>query len=403
VANTTLTLAQKKFVQGYIIDMSNVKTMAEIQDQDWESLPNSLTFKTNSDQIKTVSIDSLYGFSVEQLCKYSRQVLDFDKFYTQDYLPSAMQANPDFQKKEIWIKTLIEGNISLYEFNEALKKYYYYSVDSGKTILPLVYRQYETNNITNENNQFRRTLAKEMGITDGSNSIFTCPYKGDSLIDFIIKYNAQFTTNNQVIYQEKKNFNRFNGNLKMGLAMSNFLVENAPNYVSGTTSAAGTADASSTYLKFRPSFELEVNFSTKYKKWSFLAETVYVDYTSNFSVGENNFNIDYKSINLVTGFKRYFTILHKAMYIQSGLVFELYNMSKSFSQSFNNNQLYSKPIFPNAFSVCSTLGIHLTPELFFEFRYDFKNQPIFDLGNMQISYFSNYVSAAIFSVGYKVF
>ncbi|OYU83022.1 MAG: hypothetical protein CFE24_13260 [Flavobacterium sp. BFFFF2] len=401
VATTTLTFAQKKFVQGYIIDMNNVKTMAEIQDQDWENLPDNIKFKTSGGLVKKIAVDSLRGFSVDQVCKFNRQMLDLDVEYTGDYTLSSLQPNPDFQKSDIWIKTLIEGKISLYEFNASKKPYFYYSIDGGTTILPLIYRPYQVSNTLNENNQFRRDLARTMGITEGSNSIFTCPYKEEKLIDLVVKYNAQFDPGKQITYKEKINFRRINGNLKMGLANSTFSMENVPDLIpDSNNSFTRNTSVSSKFVKFRPSFELELNYSTKYKKWSVLLETALLDYSSSNPVEDLNIEVNYNAVNAIIGLKRYFTVFNKNVYLQAGISYEVFSLNREYKLNFMNKTVYKNDLPSRGVGICSSIGINITSKIFFEFRYDFRKS-IFIVNRDRL--FNDQVSAAIFSVGYTVF
>jgi len=401
VANATLTFAQKKFVQGYIISMNNAKTTVEIQDQDWENLPETIKFKTSDGHVKNIAVDSLRGFSLDHVCKYQKQLLDLDVEYTGDYSLSSLKPNPEFQKSDIWIRTLIDGKISLYEFNASKKPYFYYSVDAGTTILPLIYRPYQVSNTLNENNQFRRDLARAMGITEGSNSIFTCPYKEEKLIDLVIKYNAQFDSEKQITYKEKANFNRINGNVKLGLANSSFSMDNVPDLIpNSNNSYTSNMGVSSKFIKVRPSFELELNYSTKYKKWSVLVEGVLVDYSSTNASGDTNIEVNYKAVNAIFGIKRYLSVFNKNMYLQAGITYEVFSLNREYKLNFQNKTVYKNEFPSNTMGICSSIGIYVTKKIFVEFRYDLRKS-VFIVNPDRLFY--DHVSAAILSLGYTVF
>jgi hypothetical protein len=133
--------AQIKFEPGYYISNDGTKTVGLIENRDWRYNPSEIKFKTNeSSEAITVGMDGIQEFGIDQFSKYIKATVDVDM--SGDKVASySDQRKPEFENKTVLLKVLIDGQYSLYQYEESdLVRFFWKNGPSD--IQPLIYKKY---------------------------------------------------------------------------------------------------------------------------------------------------------------------------------------------------------------------------------------------------------------------
>ena len=118
--------SQISYVEGYYINNSNKKINCLIKNIDWKNNPKKFKYKTTVQaENETLTIKSVKELGVNNVSKYIRAVVNIDRSNSKlDQLSSDI--DPIFKKEELFLKVLIEGNASLYLYDDkGLRRYFY--------------------------------------------------------------------------------------------------------------------------------------------------------------------------------------------------------------------------------------------------------------------------------------
>ncbi|MEO1484316.1 MAG: hypothetical protein AAFU57_01125, partial [Bacteroidota bacterium] len=203
-------LAQTKYEKGYMVTDSGDSISCYIKNYKWLNSPSNIVFKKTlsaSEQIMNASEIKL--FQIEGYSKYLKinDSLPITDRFTSD---KGLNSTPKRFFAEVFVKQLISGKASLYEYRGANGSVFLLQMEDSKPI-PLDYKEYlDTNsNQILKNNIFRRQVLKMLG-PDTDNVIQTLEYREKDLVNYLRKYNYRngdyLTAQGEVVKDRKATF-----------------------------------------------------------------------------------------------------------------------------------------------------------------------------------------------------
>jgi hypothetical protein len=132
--------SQNRFENGYYLDKDRNKIPVEIEQKSWTTWSNSsLKIKENG-EIRNIPMEDLQGFGIDGKIKFIREEVEIER--SSDFLKDMdRDPKPVFQKEEVLLKVIVEGDYSLYLFLDGQAKKFFYRINDGE-ITQLVRKQY---------------------------------------------------------------------------------------------------------------------------------------------------------------------------------------------------------------------------------------------------------------------
>ncbi len=318
----TVCSAQVNFDKGYYIDNENNRIEGLIKNYDKRNNPSKIIFK-NSDKgsVQELTIAIVSEFGVNNTSKFIRRTVNIDQS-SQNTNTLGKNREPNFENKTIFLKTLIDGQSSLYSFINENRELFFFTTADG-TIEQLVYKRYLLDrNKLRENTAYREQLLENLQCKLFS---YTQMQQVNYTKDDLTKV---FTKHNECVNQEYSNFTERNEKTNFNLSLRPRL-----NYSSATTPVR-TFESVNLTMEEKQGFgfgiETEVVLPINKNKWSIIAEFAYQNYEAensfendNISGGILNSKIIYSSIEVPFGF-RYYMFLSKdsKLFINTTYIFD---------------------------------------------------------------------------------
>ena len=320
--------AQITFEKGYFITDTGEKTECLIKNMDWKNNPIEFLYKSHEDKkIKTATIKSVKEFVISNTSKYIKTTVNIDRSGETINTMNKVR-NPIFKTETLFLKTLIEGEASLYSYQEGnLKRYFFQQKDMPK-IKQLIYKKYlsyhNQKDVTATNERYKYQLWKNLKCEKISQKeINNINYKKKSLVNIFIKYN-NCTNSKFTNIEEKIKRDLFNLNFRPGILNSSLSTKHNNNKYNNINF--------DNELSFRLGIEAEIIFPFLKNKWSLILEPTY-QYYKTFKVipyfkRKVKVSVDYQSIEVPVGF-RYYSLLNNNSKL-------FYNLSYTFDFSKSN-------------------------------------------------------------------
>ncbi|MFB9053080.1 tRNA modification GTPase [Formosa undariae] len=357
--------SQIYFEKGYYIDNTNQKTTCLIKNIDWKNNPTEFEYKLSEEsEPKNATLESVKEFGVDNISKYIRNTVNIDRS-TENINKLNNDKNPSFKEEQLFLKVLIEGKASLYEYIDTNLKRYFYSIEHSN-IEQLIFKSFKTNeNQIRKNNKFKQQLWTDLNCPNFQmTKIESLDYKKSDLINFFIDYNACY--NQQVInFEEKQKKDLFNLTLRPRLNSSSLTLN--PN---SEGSGLNNSDFNSAVFEdidfdneIRFGFGVEAEFILPFNK-NKLAIVIEPTYQSFKSEKESNISaafigggvtkdseiiieVDYASIEVPLSLRYYF-FLNKTskIFVNVSSVFEI-NLDSSIKFDVTTDNYYNIPSPPD--------------------------------------------------------
>ncbi len=320
------------FDDGYFIDNENNKVKCLIELGNWRIHPKKIAYKTTADgEVKTLMVNEIkeFGLGDGLFERYISRIVEIDKS-RDDYSMLSTERNPVFNQEHLFLKEIVTGTASLYEFNDKNRKRYFYSIEDGP-LKQLVWKEYRLpegqqagavgKSTIQTNRQFRQQLINTLSCSkNSSRKLKSIKYIAAELKPYFINYNECKDPNyvyrsEAEIKVQKSNSDLFNMWIKPGFKVS---------YLNTETSAFPFDN----YLfGYKPGFRfgLDFEFFPRYNnsgkqisktKWCFIAEPVLqtfsasdeASYVQSAGVIETDpLTVTYKSVDFTFGLRYYFS------------------------------------------------------------------------------------------------
>ncbi|WP_338840922.1 outer membrane beta-barrel protein [Flavobacterium ginsenosidimutans] len=335
---TLKSYSQIAFEKGYVITENNQKTDCLIENMDWKNNPKDFRYKLSEDSpIINADTKTIKEFRVTGQKKFIRSTVNIDRS-SKDLQTMTTEKKPIFHLETLFLQVLMEGNASLYLYDDSTIRRFFYKVNNSE-VKQLVYKTYlvsddndNTKNYTDQiakNNYFREQLYLDLKCDNiQQNEYETLTYTKNTLMRIFAKYNkctnSEFT---DLEVKEKKDlFNlsvrpRYNNS---SLTMENTIFEGLDYDFGGKSSF---------------SLGLEAEFILPFNKnrWAIFIEPTYQYYKGEQTIASSDVvggtltgKVDYKSIELPIGIRRYFFINENVKLFANGaFIVDFSNNSKA--------------------------------------------------------------------------
>lgn len=309
---SAITFAQGNFEKGYFITNSNDTITCFIKNIDWRNNPTEFDYYINStSNIETNSIANVKEFSLGTMLKYVRDTVLIDRSSFQVDKLSKTRA-PDLNKEVLFLKVIVEGKANLYSYTDMPIIRYFYSSDSKTSIEPLIYKEYQMENLDiGVNNQFIQQLSFNLKCSGIKQSEYeNLKYKKGDLEELFIKYNTcdskVASTSKQKtskVYKRKSTTDWFDLALTLGASNQTFSISATDNQFEETEFDSE--------IGIKIGLEAEIKFPYNNGRWSFIVSPNYSAYSTIGEVYRSEtvnaqFDLDYKILEIPVGIRHYF-------------------------------------------------------------------------------------------------
>ncbi|MEM9856678.1 MAG: outer membrane beta-barrel protein [Bacteroidota bacterium] len=222
-------VSQTNFEKGYFVTNTNEKIDCVIKNTDWLYNPEEFLYKISlDDSLQVGTLSNVKEFGVYGVFKYVRASVKIDQSLRSNVLRKLSDdREPVFEDKTLFLKALIEGETSLYQFeNNSVNRFF---LVRGDSLFPqLVYKQYRRKDKIGTNNYFRQQLINEFKCSGLNYSYFErLDYEKSDLVKIFKKY-FECNGKDYTIYKKKRSNTTFNLSLRPGIT-SHDMISNRPN------------------------------------------------------------------------------------------------------------------------------------------------------------------------------
>ncbi|SHN05564.1 outer membrane beta-barrel protein [Polaribacter sp. KT 15] len=315
--------SQITFEKGYYINNDNQKINGLIKNLDWRNNPTEIVFKTSENsEVQNLTIESIKEFSINNISKYVKSTVDIDK--SSDNLENLSKNKRAILEKEtLFLKVLVEGETTLYQYLNKNLKRYFYSKNNSKIEL-LIYKTYKVGSRLAENNRFKQQIWKDLKCSSFKlNKIEKLKYEQKELIDYFIEYNNCNNSSPAINYNEKVKRDLFNLNIRPRVNYSSLITKFSSNNSNNDVDFGG---------KLGFGFGLEVEFILPFNKnkWAIAIEPTYQSFENEVSNDSNSVsggkiitNVDYSSVELPVSLRHYFFLNENSkIYVNASIIFD---------------------------------------------------------------------------------
>ena len=379
--------AQIRFEQGYLIDNNNQKQVVLIKNVDWLNNPKSIEYKNNeTSKVEIATITQVKEFGIDNQSKYVRADVKIDRS-SEDLDKISSNEEPDFKEEKLFLKVLIEGDASLYGYNDYNLKRFFYKNNTGD-IEQLVYKKYEVS--TNQfayNRTFRGQIAQNFKCESISNDrIKKVNYRESELIKLFTEINI-CKGSDLTFTKESK---RVDFNLWVRPRLNNSKLN-----INSNNEAINFGNKTSFGIGIESEFILPFNK----KKWSVILEPTFQSYDKKKDKINNLddvASVNYKNIEFPIGFRHYFFIDNKSkIFANAQYMFNLdLNSSIDFSRG---GQTYKEMDIKSRRNFAFGIGYNYNNKFNVELRY-LTDRNLFDY-----VYWNSKYSTISFVLGYNIF
>lgn len=224
-----LSNAQINFESGYFIDNNGNKVECFIRNVDW--IDNPIEFKyrlSENSEVSVGEIDKIKEFGVSDVVKYIRAEVEIDRS-SDNTGDLSFSKTSNFSKEVLFLKTLIDGESSLYSYvGSDITRFFY--ANEQQNIKPLIYKKYRTGGEIGENNQFRQQLFADLSCESTNIMVKKLRYSQSDLIRYFINYNECANTEYKV-FKKKADRSKLGLSLKIGANLARMEIERRVDYL----------------------------------------------------------------------------------------------------------------------------------------------------------------------------
>ncbi|WP_421977719.1 tRNA modification GTPase [Roseivirga seohaensis] len=276
----------------------------------WRNNPTQFQYKLAEEgQIQIAGLESVKEFGILGESKYVKFVGDIDRS-SESLSDMSSDFEPSFQKEELFLKVVIEGKASLYEYRDGNLTRYFFGMQNSE-ISQLVYKSYLTSeNRALKNKQYKKQLQEKLTCEGISlNAISELEYDKKELEPLFINYNT--CTNSD--------FKKFGNKSQRGVYSLAFkpALQSATLLIDNRQSNSGDADFGSK-LGVSLGFGLEYVFPFNKNTWSAFIEPAYQSFKMEKELATQSVDVSYNSIELPVGVRHYFFLNDKSKIFVNG-------------------------------------------------------------------------------------
>lgn len=383
------------FEKGYFIDESDHKIDCLIKNVDWQLSPTGFQYKLTEDgEVHNATIQTIKEFRVGGSSKYIRANAKIDRSPS-DLSNLTTDRNPLFKEELVFLKVVVDGKATLYSYEDNTGTWFFYKTPN-KEISPLVYKMYQTNGKTLQNNAFKQELSQNLICKSLDQDDFeNINYYESQLQKLFTRYN-KCSDPNYISNTTIKKKGLFNLTIRPGVSFNSLSVENSMLSYVDTEFETNSG--------FRFGIETEFIFPFNKNKWALLIEPTYQSFSSEQSKNTNDpsygvivTTLDYQSVELPIGARYYFFLKKDSQIFLNALgVFDFsINSTIKFKRG-NGSDLHSPLKVSSGLFPAVGIGYKVKNKLSVEARYQMNHDILSDYSVWQTDY-----SSALIIVGYS--
>lgn len=307
-------LGQVKFMEGYFINNSDERETYLIKNVDWKNNPTEFEYKASIDsEVESKSIETVKEFGLKNLSKYRRFIVDIDRSF--DIMRKmSFKRSPEFERDTLFLKVLVEGDASLYVYQETNIRRYFFQTGTSEAH-QLIYKKYRTSGGgVGINDDYIQQMLYNLHCDGQLNAdILSASYTKKDLVDLFIKYN-NCTESNYVNYSDKGSKSKFHFKFKPGINRSSLNVRDS-------RTNTRTTDFGSE-LNFRIGAEFEFILPYNRNKWGIILDPAYQQFRKTVEIPSRNqiSSVKYSSIEFPLGVRHYFFLDDRSKLFVNGFV-----------------------------------------------------------------------------------
>ncbi|RYJ41795.1 porin family protein [Flavobacterium beibuense] len=290
VLTSFISYSQITYKQGYFINNNGEKTTCLIKDMAWKNSPLDFEYKLaeNSESL-TATVNNVAEFNVDNSYKFKRFTLDIE--LSSNYVDKLdVTSEPVWQKKTLFLKVLLEGDLDLYQFEDGNIVKYFYGTGDKQTATQLLFKKYVVDGMIKENNNYRQQLFNLMrDRINNVNRFKNIDYKKSSLTKLFSEYNGESNNN----YTLKHNKSKITLKFTPAVGFTSFAFKNAVNKTYNFE-----MEPSQTYSI---GAEMEYILPFNNNKWSLFINPSYNFYNSSYKNKNYSVETDYKFLQVPIG------------------------------------------------------------------------------------------------------
>lgn len=293
-----INMAQSNDDMGYIILNDGTKEKIHIEKNKWLNNPESIRAKTDTDsQTRSYALKDIKEFKTNEGTIYKRATVLIDVSSNRPGELSLLR-EPDFEERTVFLKTLVDGKSSLFQYYGVGAVKYFYNVDQND-IKQLIYKRYNVRGKVLENNDYKQKLSNEFKCDGFQQAAFDrLNYSQKSLENIFNNYNYCSSNSSEYFQQSRLDIDKekaFRVRAKAGFRLNSFNLDNE----------GITADFESK-ITLQIGLESEYAFKASAYSWSVLFEGMYFSYSENQRVNTQEdtfvtYNLEYNAIELSLG------------------------------------------------------------------------------------------------------
>lgn len=266
--------SQIKFEPGYFIDNNGKRYEVLIRNLDWRATPESFEYRTaENSEIRNATKENVQEFGVEGYPKYERHNVKIDR--SSDNTGSLSRTrSAEFNEETLFLKVLLEGDASLYQYTGSDVERYFYSVNTSGPD-QLVYKVYQVGNTRRKNNLFRQQILNDLQCEDIDESdVKHLNYSRSDLEKVFRKYN-ECTGSGSVAIGRESAEGAFNLSIKAGVDFSSLTMSRTATHFS----TGGDLDYGNR-ISLQAGIEAEYVLPFNKNKWALFVAPSYRSYTA---------------------------------------------------------------------------------------------------------------------------
>ena len=323
---SSIITAQVSYRSGYIVDDSGKKIECFIKDLEWTNSPTEFQYKLSEDSkdIKTGTLNSVKIFAIGNHTKFVKVIVDIDRSKNK-LATMSRQFEPDFVTETLFLKTILEGEANLYEFQDNKIQRFFYSTKDNK-IEQLVFKKFLLNsNSISTNESYKKQLYDNLKCeTISVNDSRSLQYSEHSLVKFFQKYNTCSDTVSHMFTGVQKK-GKLGISVKVGYSNASLDLDYSVG-VLGIEKRTVELDSKSS---IRIGAEIEYVLPFNNNTWAIFLEPGFQSYESSKKLyGESSetpeqiFTLDYQYIDIPLGLRHYSYLNDNSkLFINAAIVF----------------------------------------------------------------------------------
>lgn len=298
---TISSFAQSKFEKGYLINNENVKIQCFIGSRPRQTIPSEFIYKlTESAGTITATPADVKEFAIEGGLRFISEEVLID-ISSNDIQDLSDEKDPIWSKQRLFLKVLVDGKASLYEYQTQVMLRFFYKVPD-KSIQQLVYKRFlpskDEKFINKENVTFRQQLWTDVRFPALTvNTVEQISYEKTELQKFFIDYNQQNGAKYST-YSRKHEKGAFHLRITPGLNYSTLTVDNilsgAPDFDFGSQTG------------FRIGIEPELIFPYTNKKLGLVLEPAFQYFSATKFSSPQTMYVHLYTVEFPIGVRYYF-------------------------------------------------------------------------------------------------